>query len=75
MDSEDFGRRLRVLMADRAMNVSQLASMVGISRQMVYSYLNNGAIPNLDTAVKIARVLGVSVDDLSLTPLGDVLQQ
>lgn len=75
MDSEDFGRRLRVLMADRAMNVSQLASMVGISRQMVYSYLNNGAIPNLDTAVKIARALGVSVDDLSLTPLGNVLQQ
>lgn len=74
MDSEDFGRRLRILMADRAMSVSQLASMSGISKQMIYSYINHGAIPNLDTAVKLAQALGVSVDDLSLTPLGDVLR-
>ncbi|MDD7204127.1 MAG: helix-turn-helix transcriptional regulator [Coriobacteriaceae bacterium] len=73
MDSGDFGRRLRILMACRCIGVSELASKAGISRQSVHAYLSDGSIPSLSTAVSIAKALDISVDDLSETPLSDIV--
>lgn len=66
---ESFGHRLRVLLADRGMSPSELASKSGLSRQMVNNYLNSGSIPGLENACAIAKALGLTVDDLALTSL------
>ena len=73
VDTKSFGHRLRVIMADRGVSVGELAERSGISRQTVGSYLNNGAIPSLQNACQIARVLGVSLDELAVEPLKNVL--
>lgn len=74
MDSQAFGHRLRILMADKHMGSSELAERSGISRQMVSNYLDNGAIPSLSIACNLAEALGVSVDDLALTPLNKLIK-
>lgn len=73
MDSQAFGHRLKVLMADRGFTTSSLAQAVGVSRQMVNNYVNNNAIPSLKVACDIAGALGVSVDDLATTPLSELV--
>lgn len=73
MDSKAFGHRLRILMADRHMTTVELARRSGITRQMVSNYLNDGAIPNLKIACDMAEALGVSVDDLAMTPIEELI--
>ncbi len=73
MDSEAFGHRLKVLMADKGVSPGELASRAGISRQMVNNYLKAGAIPNLENACAIAKAVGVSLDDLALTSLKELV--
>lgn len=60
-------------MADRGVTVGELSDRTGITRQMVGKYLHDGAVPNLDIACRMAGALGVSVDDLAVTPLNDVI--
>lgn len=73
MDSEAFGHRLQVLLADRGMKASELANKTGISRQMVNNYLKAGAVPNLENACAIAKAINVSLDDLALTSLKELV--
>ena len=68
-----FGHRLRVLLADRVMSQVELAEQAGVSRQAVNNYMTRGNSPSLSTAVSIARVLGVSVDDLVDKPIGELV--
>ena len=68
-----FGHRLRVLLADRGMSQVELAERSGVSRQAVNNYMTRGNSPSLSTAVSIARVLGVSVDDLVDKPIGELV--
>lgn len=64
MTIDTFGRRLKILMADRGMSYTELAERAGISRQMVSRYMHNESIPSLFVAVHLAEALGVTVDDL-----------
>ena len=73
MDRESFSHRLRVIMADRGISTRELSERSGISRQMVAGYLYSGSIPSLSSACKIASALGVSLDDLAIEPLNNVL--
>ena len=73
MHQDDFGHRLRVLLADRGMSQVDLAKQAGITQQAVSNYMTRGASPSLSTAVSIARVLGVSVDDLVDKPIGELV--
>lgn len=61
----DPAARLRVLMAERDLNVSELADMAGISRHTV-TRLRTGAVkrPTYDTAHLIADALGVKVNSI-----------
>ena len=73
MHQDAFGHRLRVLLADRGMSQVELAERSGVSRQAVNNYITRGNSPSLSTAVSIARVLGVSVDDLVDKPIGELV--
>lgn len=73
MHQDAFGHRLRVLLADHGMSQTELAERSGVSRQAVNNYMTRGNSPSLSTAVSIARVLGVSVDDLVDKPIGELV--
>ena len=73
MHQDAFGHRLRVLLADHGMSQTEQAERSGVSRQAVNNYMTRGNSPSLSTAVSIARVLGVSVDDLVDKPIGELV--
>jgi transcriptional regulator with XRE-family HTH domain len=60
-----FRENLKSELAYKGMLVKELAAVSGISRHTLDNYLNTrGHIPSADMAVKIARVLDVSVEYL-----------
>ena len=68
-----FKERLRTEIEYKGMSVKEIASAAGISNNTLLSYIDSrGYLPNVETAVKIASVLGVSVEYLvtGKTPSG-----
>jgi transcriptional regulator with XRE-family HTH domain len=60
-----FGENLKSELAYRDMLVKELSALSGLSRHTIDNYLNvRGHIPTAENAVKIARVLDVSVEYL-----------
>jgi transcriptional regulator with XRE-family HTH domain len=60
-----FRENLKSELIYQGMLVKELAVLSGVSRHTLDNYLNaRGHIPSADIAVKIARVLGVSVEYL-----------
>ena len=60
-----FKENLKSELTYQGMMVKELASLSGISKHTLDNYLNNrGYMPSADAAVKIAQVLGVSVEYL-----------
>ena len=60
-----FKENLKSELTYQDMMVKELASLSGISKHTLDNYLNvRGYMPSADVAVKIARVLGVSVEYL-----------
>jgi transcriptional regulator with XRE-family HTH domain len=61
-----FRENLKSELIYKDMTVKELAAKTGISRHTLDNYLNvREHIPTLDTAVKIAQALGVSVEYLA----------
>ena len=61
----EFKDRLREEMEYKGIIGKELAAKVGISYSTFLSYIDSrGVLPNVETAVKIANVLGVSVEYL-----------
>ena len=60
-----FKENLKLELAYHGLMVKELAALTGISRHTLDNYLNlRGRVPAADVAVKIATVLGVSVEYL-----------
>lgn len=60
-----FKDRLRDEIEFRGLLVKEVSSAVGISNSTFLSYIDaRGVLPNVETAVKIANYLGVSVEYL-----------
>lgn len=61
----DFKDRLREEIEFKGLLGKEIAAQVGISYSTFLSYIDQrGVLPNVETAVKIAKVLGVSVEYL-----------
>lgn len=61
-----FGENLRFLMDSKDIQRKELAYKTGISENTIKSYLKgDGAEPTIAKAVKIADVLGVTVEELA----------
>lgn len=58
------GRNLHIILFDKKMTRMELAEKVGISQQMVSDIVQGKKCPKAETLIKIAKVLGVKVDDL-----------
>jgi transcriptional regulator with XRE-family HTH domain len=60
-----FRENLKTELAYQDMLIKELAALSGVSRFSISNYLNSrGQLPSVEAAVKIARVLGVSVEYL-----------
>lgn len=59
---------LGALRQKRGFSASQLAKLVGVSRQTIYAMEAGGFVPNTAVALKLARVLGAGVEDLFSLP-------
>lgn len=60
-----FKERLREEIEYRGILIKELSAAVGISNSTFLSYIDaRGVLPNVETAVKIARALNVSVEYL-----------
>lgn len=67
-DEETVRRSIKALMARHDMNVEELAELSGMARTTIYKRLAPGPGPGqslaLPEAIALARVFGVTVDDL-----------
>lgn len=61
----NFKERLREEIEYRGLLIKEISSKVGISNSTFLSYIDaRGVLPNVETGVKIAKALGVSVEYL-----------
>ena len=58
------GRNIHIILFDKKMTRMQLAEKVGTSQQMVSDIVQGNKSPKAETLIKIAKALGVTVDDL-----------
>jgi molybdate-binding protein/DNA-binding XRE family transcriptional regulator len=60
----DITNNLAALRKQRAVSASVLAGLAGISRQTIYAIESGSYIPNTAVALRLARALSVSMEDL-----------
>jgi transcriptional regulator with XRE-family HTH domain len=61
----DFHQRLRHLRTARKLTQTRVAELLGISPRVYTRWENGGATPLFGTVVRIADILGVSLDELA----------
>ncbi|MGD0059456.1 MAG: helix-turn-helix transcriptional regulator [Verrucomicrobiia bacterium] len=64
----DFADNLRVLMAKRGWNQQETAKAIAVSQANISRWLSEGHEPSADVLIRIARVFGVSLDQLLRAP-------
>lgn len=60
----DIGNRLNQLRKLSGMTQEQLAEKLSVSRQTISRWETGGALPDVESIVKIGRIFRVSLDDL-----------
>ena len=65
MDMDGFGERLKEARSSRGLTQARLAEMLGISPRVYNRWERGAAIPRLDTVVRVAEILEVSLDELA----------
>ncbi|HEY0142195.1 MAG TPA: helix-turn-helix transcriptional regulator [Thermoanaerobaculia bacterium] len=64
MKMREFGVRLSQLRERQQLSITQLASRIGVDYMQVSRYEKGQTLPSLETAVRLAQVLKVSLDQL-----------
>ena len=59
-----FGRNLMIALFDLKMTQTQLAEKIGVTQAAVNYYISEKRTPTLELCVKIADVLGMTLDEL-----------
>jgi len=60
----ELGRRIYAYRTKRNLSQGDLADALGVSRQSVSKWENGNATPDLDKLVKLAKLFGVTLDEL-----------
>lgn len=58
------GAQIRDLMRRRGLNITELAKLVGVERSHMSNILAGRRKPSIDLALRLSRVLGVTVNTL-----------
>jgi transcriptional regulator with XRE-family HTH domain len=61
---KDFGPRLQKLRQGANLSAAELSRMLDVDIMQVYRYEKGENLPSVETAVKLARILHVSADEL-----------
>ena len=64
-NTAEFGRRLREGRQQRRISAAELARRLNIDYMQVYRYERGEALPSFATAVRLARVFQISLDELA----------
>jgi len=64
----NFAENLRTLMGKRGWNQQDTANALSVSQANISRWLSRGHQPSADVLIRIARVFGVSLDDLLRAP-------
>jgi putative transcriptional regulator len=59
-----FKCRLRVIFAERGIRQKPFAEKIGVSTTTLSMIVNNNSLPRFDVAYRIARELGMSVEEI-----------
>ena len=59
--------QLKVVMAEKDLSNIWLSKKLGVSQATVSKWMTNSSQPNLDTLIKISKVLNVDVSELIRT--------
>jgi transcriptional regulator with XRE-family HTH domain len=65
LDMADFAQRLRELRTQRNLTQARVAELVGVGLRVYHRWERGGAAPHFETLLKLADVLGVSLDELA----------
>ena len=72
-DMQEFATRLRQARTTRKMTQTRLAELLKVDRRVYNRWERGGALPLLDTVVRIAQVLQISLDELvGLEPMSEL---
>ncbi len=58
------GEKIYKLRSEKNLSQGDLSELLGVSRQSVSKWENDGAIPDLDKIVKLAEIFGITIDEL-----------
>lgn len=64
IDMEEFAQRLREKRSARGLTQTRLAELLEVSPRVYNRWERGAAVPRLDTLVKVAEILEVSLDEL-----------
>lgn len=60
----NFGLRVKELIAERNITTAQFLKATDTPNQRFYDWCNKGAVPNVLTAIKVARFFNMTVEQL-----------
>ena len=60
----NFGLRVKELLAERNITTAQFLKATDTPNQRFYDWCNKGAVPNVLTAMKVARFFNMTVEQL-----------
>lgn len=73
----NFGLRVKELIAERNITTAQFLKATDTPNQRFYDWCNKGAVPNVLTAMKVARFFNMTVEQLingaDTNPLAEVV--
>lgn len=70
-NADEFAHRLRVLRIDRRLSREELAAKAGLNKSTIDSWEAGRNCPQLDKALEVADVLGVTLNELVGTNVGE----
>ena len=64
LDIENTGRNIKDICREQGVSVEDIAFMLGVSTQTIYSWFSAKKMPTVDHLIELADVLDVTVDEL-----------
>ena len=65
MKARELGARIMQYRERRRLSITQLANLLGVDYMQISRYEKGKSMPSLETAVRLAGVLGISLDELA----------
>lgn len=65
MKVREFGVRVTQFRERQHLSITQLASLLGVDYMQVSRYEKGQSLPSLETAIRLAKILQVSLDELT----------